>query len=188
MDAIEDAGSRPAPGGLALVQAFINSADLEGGEEKLADPAALGGWLRGHGLLDDGPALGPDDLRLAIQVREALRALAHANHEGRPDPEAAATLDRVAAGARLRVRFDEAGARLEPDRPGIDGALGRLLAIVYASMIEGTWTRLKACRRETCRWVFYDGSRNHSSSWCDMAVCGNREKAKAYRRRHQGEA
>ncbi|HEX9891343.1 MAG TPA: ABATE domain-containing protein [Actinomycetota bacterium] len=186
MNVAEEAGTRPAPGELVLVQAFINTVDLEGGEEQLIDPPALGRWLRDHGLMDDAVPLGEDDLRLAVQVREALRSLARANHDDRTDPRAAALLDRVASGARLRVRFDGGGARLEPDRPGIDGALGRLLGIVYASMVEGTWGRLKACRRETCRWAFYDGSRNHSSSWCDMAVCGNKEKAKAYRRRKAG--
>ena len=44
--------------------------------------------------------------------------------------------------------------------------------------------RLKACRQETCGWVFYDGSRNRSSSWCSMRVCGGRAKASSYRRRH----
>lgn len=32
-----------------------------------------------------------------------------------------------------------------------------------------------------CGWLFLDRSRNGSRLWCDMAVCGNREKA----RRHQ---
>lgn len=186
MNVAEEAGTRPAPGELVLVQAFVNTVDLEGGEEQLTDPEALGRWLRAHDLIEEGVPLGDDDLRLAISVREALRALARANHEGRTDPQASAMLDRVAAGARLRVRFDAEGVRLEPDRPGIDGALGRLLGIVYASMVEGTWGRLKACRRDTCRWVFYDASRNRSSSWCAMAVCGNKEKAKAYRKRRAG--
>ena len=36
-----------------------------------------------------------------------------------------------------------------------------------------TWERLKACSRDTCRWAFYDGSRNHSARWCSMSGCGN---------------
>ena len=184
----EETGSRPAPGDLALVQAFVNTVDIESGEEQLATPGALEAWLRSHGLLVDGPSLTDADLRLAIPSREALRALAYANHEGEPDPAALSTLDRVAATARLRMRFDQHGPRLEPELPGIDGALGRLLSIVYASMVEGSWSRLKACRRDTCRWAFYDRSRNRTSSWCTMAVCGNREKARAYRLRRRQEA
>jgi predicted RNA-binding Zn ribbon-like protein len=45
---------------------------------------------------------------------------------------------------------------------------------------------MKACRQETCGWLFYDGSRNRSSSWCSMQICGGREKARAYRRRAAG--
>ncbi|MBW3563024.1 MAG: CGNR zinc finger domain-containing protein, partial [Actinobacteria bacterium] len=44
--------------------------------------------------------------------------------------------------------------------------------------------RLKVCRSDTCRWAFYDSSRNRSGKWCDMAVCGNRTKVANYRERH----
>jgi predicted RNA-binding Zn ribbon-like protein len=36
--------------------------------------------------------------------------------------------------------------------------------------------RLRAC--PNCEWLFIDKSRNGSRIWCDMAVCGNRQKAK----------
>jgi predicted RNA-binding Zn ribbon-like protein len=36
--------------------------------------------------------------------------------------------------------------------------------------------RLKAC--PNCDWLFLDKSKNSSRIWCDMAVCGNREKAR----------
>ena len=48
-------------------------------------------------------------------------------------------------------------------------------------MADGTWRRLKACREDTCQWAFYDRSKNRSGTWCSMAVCGNRAKARAYR-------
>jgi predicted RNA-binding Zn ribbon-like protein len=31
-----------------------------------------------------------------------------------------------------------------------------------------------------CGWLFVDRSKNRSRVWCDMAVCGNRTKAKAH--------
>jgi predicted RNA-binding Zn ribbon-like protein len=84
------------------------------------------------------------------------------------------------------VRFDAAGrSRLEPSASGVDGALGRLLAIVNTAMTDGTWPRLKACRSHACLWAFYDASKNRSGAWCSMAVCGSRSKARAYRRRHR---
>jgi predicted RNA-binding Zn ribbon-like protein len=39
------------------------------------------------------------------------------------------------------------------------------------------------CRSETCRWLFYDTSKNHSRRWCDMKVCGNRMKARRFQER-----
>ena len=59
----------------------------------------------------------------------------------------------------------------------------QLQAIVAEARHRGVWERMKACRQETCGWLFYDGSRNRSSSWCSMSICGGREKARAYRRR-----
>lgn len=44
--------------------------------------------------------------------------------------------------------------------------------------------RVKECGGETCTWLFLDESRNRSRRWCDMGDCGNRAKARRYRRRH----
>ena len=181
----EPGARQPAPGDLGLVQAFVNTVDLESGVDRLSDPHALQAWLVDHGLIDGECAVGEADFRLVIQLREALRSLALANHDGESDEGAVRLLNRLADSARVTVRFEGGGrARLEPQLPGVDGVLGRILGIVYSSMTQGTWHRLKACRRESCRWLYYDRSKNRSSSWCAMAVCGNREKAKAYRRRH----
>lgn len=176
---------QPAPGELGVVQAFVNTVDLESGIDKLGCPEALRAWFVDQGLMEPTSQVSDGDFRLVIQVREALRALAFANHHGESDAAPVQALNRVAESARVVVRFQMGGhARLEPQVPGVDGALGRILGIVYTSMVRGTWHRLKACRRDTCRWLYYDRSKNRSSSWCAMAVCGNREKAKAYRRRH----
>jgi predicted RNA-binding Zn ribbon-like protein len=50
-------------------------------------------------------------------------------------------------------------------------------------MADGSWQRLKACKSDTCRWAFIDHARNRSRQWCDMAVCGNREKARTFRKK-----
>jgi predicted RNA-binding Zn ribbon-like protein len=67
---------------------------------------------------------------------------------------------------------------------GVPAALGRLLAIAFGAMLDGSWPRLKVCRQ--CRWAFYDYSRNRSGSWCSMTLCGNRAKTRSYRRRKAG--
>ena len=50
-----------------------------------------------------------------------------------------------------------------------------------------THRRIRVC--PNCAWLFLDRSRNRSRTWCDMAVCGNRSKARRhYRKRRIGEA
>jgi predicted RNA-binding Zn ribbon-like protein len=83
------------------------------------------------------------------------------------------------------VRIDGRDGVLKPMRRNVDGALADLVGIVYTAMADGTWSRLKACRRDVCHWLFYDRSRNRSAVWCQMAVCGNRTKTKAYRARRE---
>jgi predicted RNA-binding Zn ribbon-like protein len=175
----------PAPGRLALVQRFVNTVDYEHGREVLSDPARLRRLLVELGLLSPDAVVSKADFGRALAVREALRALALANNGAAVDPEQLAVLERAAAGGRLTVRFDGARAVLAPAAPGVGGALADLVGIVHTAMADGTWPRLKACKRDVCRWLFYDRSRNRSARWCQMAVCGNRTKTRAYRTRRR---
>lgn len=175
----------PAPGRLRLVQAFLNTHDIEAGADELGAPDRLAHWLAGHGLLSPDDPVTAGDLARAVEVREALRALALSNNGEPLDAGASRALERAAAAARLALRFDAGRASLQPEAPGVDGALGRLLAIVLEAMAEGTWPRLKACREDVCQWAFYDRSRNRSGTWCTMEICGNRAKARRYRRRRR---
>jgi predicted RNA-binding Zn ribbon-like protein len=177
--------ANPAPGELELVRAFINTWDADEDVESVPGPAELRDWLVEHDLLDAGARVTAAEHRHAIEVREALRAVLLANAGLDLDPSAAPVLDEAARRARLGVRFDPDGrVRTEPEAGGVAGALGRLLAIVAAAQDEGTWTRLKACLADDCQWAFYDRSRNRSAVWCDMRVCGNRQKVRSYRERH----
>jgi len=174
---------QPAPGDLELIRAFVNTRDVESGRDDLATPAALGAWLAAHGLRAGGAR--PADLRRAVALREALRAVLLANNGG-PEPGDAAlgALADAAGAARLGLAFAPDGtAVLRPAAEGVPAALGHLLAAVAAAQAAGTWARLKVCAADDCRWAFYDRSRNRSSLWCSMQVCGNRAKVRAYRAR-----
>ncbi len=176
--------SDQAPGELETVRVFVNTLEVESGTDELSSPAALQTWLEAHGLGRTGAATSAD-LHDARRLREAIRALLLENNGTSVRKEAAVTLGQAAKRARLALRFDPAGtARLEPAAGGVSGALGRLTTIVAAAMADGTWRRLKACRADGCGWAFYDRARNRSRHWCSMAVCGNRTKARSYRRRH----
>ena len=174
-----------APGRLELVRRFVNTQDVEDGIEELATPAAARAWLREHGL-PDVPRLDAPRMERLIGLREALRRLLLANNgeRARASPRSSACARRrrgcpCRCGSTARVE-----SALVPGGAGIDAVIGELIGIVHEAMADGTWPRLKACRSETCEWAFYDRSRNRSGTWCSMAVCGNREKARSYRHRH----
>lgn len=177
-----------APGRLGLVQDFVNTLEVDLDRDRLSTPDAVAAWLRERDLAPDEPsaAASEADRTLAVALREALRRLLLANNGGPVHEADLALLDRLALDSGLRPRFLAiADVHLEPSAPGVTGALGRLVAAVAAAMQDGTWSRLKACADGTCLWVFYDLSKNHSGHWCSMGVCGNRAKARQFRRRRR---
>ena len=181
---------QPAPAPLNVVEDFVNTLEIDGVErtELLVTADDLRRWLEERDLTAAGGELTEADRRIAVDVREDLRALLLANNGEELEEGALDRLNEVAGRALLKVRFTGPGrAQLEPESPGIDGALGRILSIVLHAMVDETWSRLKACRNDECMWVFYDTSKNHSATWCSMRVCGNRMKARAYRRRRAEE-
>jgi predicted RNA-binding Zn ribbon-like protein len=177
--------SNPAPGELEQVRAFINTWDADEDAEHLPGPDELRDWLVEQDLLEPSDGVTAADHRRALEVREALRAMLLANAGLDLDPDAGPVLDDAALQSRLGVRFAADGhVHTVPEAGGVAGAMGRLLAIVAAAQDEGTWPRLKACLADDCQWAFYDRSRNRSAVWCDMKVCGNRQKVRSYRERH----
>jgi predicted RNA-binding Zn ribbon-like protein len=176
----------PAPEPLELVRQFVNTLDIESGEDELADAGATAAWFARHDLVDAGARLKPADHRRVIELREALRALLLANNGVPLDSGAVETLNSVAARSPLHARFDATGTiGVTGSSAGIDGALGQLISIMLQAVADDTWSRLKVCPDDECHWAFYDHSRNRSGQWCVMAVCGNRNKARTYRERQR---
>ncbi len=173
-----------ATGVVGLVQAYVNTVDIQDGPEELSDPGTLARWLVARGLMEPGQDVSEGDLKNAIAVREAIRGVIGANSGTTVYPLDIATLNEAAAASRLRARFGADGkARLEPEASGVAGAMGRMVAALFTAMADEDWSRLKLCSSSTCRWAFFDRSRNHSSRWCTMASCGNRQKARRFRQR-----
>jgi predicted RNA-binding Zn ribbon-like protein len=190
-------GRRPAPGRLGLVQAFVNSFFELGddwrepiptrGRDAFATAGSTARWLRARGLLSSSARLTRAQHRRALDLREGIRALLYANNGERLDREAFARLARAARRPGVTVELVEPRrALLAPARRDVDSALSFIAGLVLESMADGTWQRLKACPGEHCGWGFYDHSRNQTGSWCSMALCGGRAKARAYRRRRRG--
>jgi len=176
------------PHSLELVIDFVNTLDPDEPADAFATPEGVGDWLTSRGLLDaaDLP-LDEVERRQAIRLREALLALMLAHNGSATDEQAARVLDQVARRGELGVQFRSDGsAPLAPRSEGFAAALSAVVVPVAEAARDGSWLRVKACRADDCQWAFYDRSRNRSGVWCDMAVCGNRAKVRAYRRRGAG--
>ncbi|OUD01646.1 CGNR zinc finger domain-containing protein [Streptomyces swartbergensis] len=159
----------PAPGGLALVEALVNTLDIGSGADALdtAEGRARFGITR-------------DEVEDARALRESLRValLAHAGH---PPHREVTPLGELLAGAPLLVAVDQGdgSATLAPANEG--PLLSRVAAAVAEALVAGTWSRLKACEAADCLWAYYDRSPAGRGRWCSMQVCGARAKMRRYR-------
>ncbi|MGF6095061.1 CGNR zinc finger domain-containing protein [Pseudomonas sp. 18175] len=54
--------------------------------------------------------------------------------------------------------------------------LGRLAIEATQWLVSGELNGLRSCSSTDCDWVFLDISKNKQRKWCQMSVCGSREK------------
>ena len=180
------------PPAARLLRDFVNTREPQLDQESFTSAEQLRDWLAVHRLLPAGTQLNSAHLATAIAVREGLRAilLGHAGHG--TDPAAVAAYNSALAEVPVRLVFADGAHRLVPahDAPAAH-ALAQLLDAVRRCEQDHAWHRLKVCARDTCRWAFYDASRNQTRRWCSMAGCGNHVKMKrayASRRTRQRQA
>ena len=183
----QPAGRPPAPPPLDLVQDFVNTEIAVWAVDDIATPDALAEWLRARDLLSHDGIVDASSFVRARALRRMLRELAGANTTGAP-PDDALRTEFAAFTAATHVRFElgEHGElTLESVDEGVEGVLASILSRVHEAQASGMWRRLKSCPGPHCGWLFYDASRNASSTWCSMSICGNRTKTAAYRRRRR---
>jgi predicted RNA-binding Zn ribbon-like protein len=150
-----------------LLEDFLNTYAV-GEPDQLADEASAGAWLESVGRPRQVSA---QELSLAREVRTALRA--------QLGDGAATELPEVP----VRIALTADGPRLVGTGAPLIDVVAESLGELLALQATGEWSRMKTCARDSCRWVFFDHSRNRSGRWCSMQVCGNREKTAAYRAR-----
>jgi len=162
-----------------LVRDFINTREPQIDDESLNTLDDLRGWFAERHLLAANAQLDAVDLAAATAVREGLRAvlLGHAGHAS--ESGAVDALNDTLADLPVELRFTDQGYRLVSgvDRP-FGHAVAHLADAIRQCSEDGTWPRLKVCARDSCRWAFYDASKNKVRRWCSMAGCGNHIKMK----------
>jgi predicted RNA-binding Zn ribbon-like protein len=122
------------------------------------------------------------------EVREAIFSIFADRAAGRrPGREALDVLEAALPGALGRLRIVPAGEGFAWGWRRDEGALDAMLWPVIRSaadlLTSGDLPRVRRCASPTCAWLFLDRSRNGTRRWCDMTVCGNREKARRFHRR-----
>ncbi len=144
----------------------VRAQALPGELDRAADQArALREWFRGFVRARMGAPLSPQaltdlaPLNLLLSRDESYRLIAPA---------------RGALALENRRRWRTPEALLAP--------IGEALAQFVCSE---DFTHVKACEGPACTLLFVDHTRGHRRRWCSMALCGNRAKQTAHRRRRR---
>ena len=127
-------------------------------------------------------------LARAKDFREALNGLASAIDAGRqPDADVLETIGQCLAGAYANGRLVPHEGALqwvasaEDDLERVLWEIGRAAGRL---VISPRLAKVRACAASDCGWWFVDDTKNRSRRWCDMKLCGNREKLRRFRARN----
>ena len=149
----------------------------------LATPADLADWVVAAGLLDSAPRCTPYDLTRAVELREAAYRLAHSI----AFDESWVATDRTTVNefARGLLPVVTLGSDLQVTRTGHIGSALTAIARDAIELVGGEYL-IKECGRAECTRLYVDTSRGGARRWCDMAICGNRMKARRHYHRSRG--
>ncbi|MGA8034699.1 MAG: ABATE domain-containing protein [Candidatus Acidiferrales bacterium] len=159
-----------------LVDVFQRDQDVLDWLNQAGLPAASTG--RGganNSLLDSARAL-RENIRSLVQKRKGGR---------RGDPS---LLNRFLFGAESHSRLvwnKSRALKVETVRRchTHEAILGPVAEAAADLLANADFRFVKRCKDETCVLWFSDNTRSHHRRWCSMALCGNRHKVAAYRRR-----
>jgi len=137
-------------------------------------------------LADRLPAGTTRTLKRMLEVREALFSVFAAAAEAEPPPlDDTRILNEAIRRAFRHLRLRPATAVYQWQWQSEPLSLERLLWPVVRSAAElltsADLSRLRQCDAANCGWLFLDTSKSQSRRWCNMRVCGNRNKARRYR-------
>lgn len=157
--------------------------------ELLTSARDVGNWFLASGLADDRQAeaiagitskkfvLGVHDVREAtFEVFDAIAS------EAQPSTKNLGSLFTCVGGAFTAETFALPDLRMNPSagqwkNPHVVTSILALLSLEAFFVLPRE--RIHACPR--CGWLFVDKSRGGKRRWCNMRICGNRDKVTRYR-------
>jgi predicted RNA-binding Zn ribbon-like protein len=197
------AGSLNLLGG-ALCLNFCNTTSGRGTsqvQEHLRSFTNLLAWARHAGAIDHAtadwfeknPPLAAEAdrvLRCALGLRSALQAIFSSVMAGARAPEAAlAELNGALADAMSATRVEQSARGFSWGWQARSASPESLLWPVARSAAEllttGDLARIRVCPGCFCGWMFLDKTRNGRRRWCEMEICGSRNKMRRYHQRRR---
>lgn len=164
---LEQAGQLPADAAVSF-QAMAQRGELDAVADKARE---LREWFRGFVRRHKGKPL---SAAVLAELEPLNRVLQQDKTFGQVVAHGQERAAKASAGLAWRTlrHWDTPGALLLP----IAQALAELVC-------AEDFSHVKACEGAACTLVFLDRTRGHGRRWCSMAVCGNRAKQAAHRKR-----
>ena len=133
-------------------------------------------------------------LRRALALREAIHALfrrrprpargAGAGPRSRSTASSPPPWRRPAAPGGRRLRLGLGGDA----EPQLDSVLRPLVRSAAELLLAPLCERVKQCPGHGCGWIFLDLTKNRNRRWCEMEICGSRNKVRRYHQRRRAAA
>lgn len=146
-------------------------------------------WLHRSGFLEE-LAEAPEDMPDLLEKARELRALARELVERRKNG-LHGTAVRLNVFLREYSRYpvlswsdtEEVRLAWRPAARSQAQLLGAVAEAVARLLAEADFKLVRQCEDQECMMWFYDRTKAHRRRWCSMALCGNRQKVAAYRKR-----
>src|SRR5947207_3500356 len=123
------------------------------------------------------------------RLRSALRNSCEALSAGKPVPptELRRLNQALNVSGKRQLRQRQNGLKIDfvPSSFNWNWILAEIVRPFANSLSNGDSARIKICRNDGCRWVFYDSTKAKSRLWCSSTSCGNRERVRRARARNR---
>jgi predicted RNA-binding Zn ribbon-like protein len=155
--------------------------------ELLVAPDDLALWLRLAELYSEPLAIAPNELQQAIHLREAIHDTLRRLILQQPVGDEPIAVINSCARLPTAVPQLELGAQtiVWINEQPLNACLATLARDAIELIASPMQKRLKFCAYDGCQMLFLDASPSNRRRWCNMTICGNREKVALHRKKKQ---